>query len=789
MNNKAHGSGYFRIPDLFIILVFLSIAAFSVDMFRRDLLQTFSLQNVEPAGIVIIKKNTVQRRISGRVLWDRLARESPVYIGDLIRVAEISAATLHIGDNSIDLDENTLIRIIRTADGEGLQIVLSEGAISLTTGTEESIGLDLNVIQVLAGPETILSAAASKNGDIFVQVHEGNVQIVEADGAVREIPSGTMFAVDTDRTELPVTAAVIIQPVPNARYVKIMKEPLTINFLWNRINLSPSEKLRLEIASDRNFTRVFSVIENLDTQAQVQLDSGLWYWRLSFGDTVLSERRLTVADGSGPELQSPAFNSLFRYRDEPPVLNFQWTEVPEAVSYIVEVSNTADFFNPQIRRQSSTASITGSALGEGSWFWRVMPVFPTVFSGSAVFSTASFFRLERIPPAPAETVEAGETSATVEASVTAETVSLSQWLATQAPSEELPPELPPEIIPPQFVKPLEPPPEPPTPEIIPQQPTQPEPPPPQPQQQPQITPRQQPTSPPRQSPPQVTPRQQPTPPEPPPGQSPPPQQPTQITPQQIIRPPEPPPQQPTQITPQQPTPPEPPPEPPPPQINLSSPAQEAQIDGLTALRQQTVFRWDTDTEAVRSRFVLSRDSDPLQGQPEQEIPNPDRAVRIDSLAEGTWYWTVELQTSGGLTASAPARRLQVLPIPLLPPPQDLQPATGTSFGLQDFRTQRTIVFNWSEVPESNGYIFTLYQQDSTGRREIVRETINSGTSYTLTDLRLLDRGIFVWQVEAINIGRANTIEQYGTAGESIFIIDFPSSAPLQIEDTGIMYGN
>jgi hypothetical protein len=284
--------------------------------------------------------------------------------------------------------------------------------------------------------------------------------------------------------------------------------------------------------------------------------------------------------------------------------------VPEAVSYIVEVSNTADFFNPQIRRQTSTASITGSALGEGSWFWRVMPVFPTVFSGSAVFSTASFFRIERIPPAPAETVEAGETSATVEASVTAETVSLSQWLATQAPSEELPPELPLEIIPPRLIKP---------------------------------------------------------------------------------------------------------PEPPPPE--------------------------------------------PL---PPPRTPPPSRPL--------------------------PSPRPQ--PIPLLPSPRNIQPATGTSFGLQDLRTQRSIVFNWSAVQGANAYIFTLYQQAAAGRRQIVRETINSGTSYTLTELRLLDRGTFVWQVEAVNIGRANAVEQRGAIGESTFIIDFPHSAPLQMDEgTGSLYGN
>jgi len=594
MKGKARGSGYFRFSDLIIIIVFLSIAAFSLAMFRRDLLQTFTLRNVEPVGTVVIKKNTVQRRISDRVLWDRLVSESPVYIGDLIRVAEISAATLYIDDNSIDLEENTLIRIILAADGESLQLELSGGTLSLATGTQgRSVGLSINGRQVQAAPNTVVSAGVSETGGIVVQVNEGNAQIVEADGTARQISSGTVLAVDADGTEQPLRSAVVTRPVPNARYVKPAKEPLTVNFSWNRINLSPDEKLRLEIASDRKFTHISGVLENLDSQAQAQIDTGSWYWRLLCDDTVLTMGSLTAVDGSGPELQSPAFNSIFRYRNELPVLNFQWAAVEEAVSYIIEVSRTHDFSNPQIRSLSSTASLQESTLGEGSWFWRVMPVFPMPFSGSAAFSTASFFRIEQLPAAALET--AGE-------------LSLSQWLAAQAPSDELPEGFPPELIPPHLLK---------SPERI-----------------------------------------------PPPAST---------------------------------------------SLATTPPAPSSQP-------QQT---------------------------PQQQIPP-------------------------------------------LASPQNLRPIRGSLFGLQDFRTQRSIAFSWTAVQGADAYIFTLYQQAAAGRQRIVRQTINSGTGYTLTDLQLLDRGNFIWQVEPVSMERGGAIDRRGAPGESAFTIDFPSSAPLHIEYAGII---
>jgi hypothetical protein len=101
--------------------------------------------------------------------------------------------------------------------------------------------------------------------------------------------------------------------------------------------------------------------------------------------------------------------------------------------------------------------------------------------------------------------------------------------------------------------------------------------------------------------------------------------------------------------------------------------------------------------------------------------------------------------------------------------------------------QRVIVFSWTEVQGANAYIFTLFQQTQTDEREVYSATTNQ-TSYTFDNLRLLDRGTFVWRIEPVNIIR-DEIEQRGNIGESKFVIDVPSLGPVQIENTGIMYGN
>lgn len=619
------------------------MAALSLSLFRFDLMQTINLRNVEPVGVVIVKKNTVQRRLSNRVLWDRLQIESPVYIGDIIRVAEISAATLHIENNSIDLNENTLIRITRSADSEGLQILLSEGNLSLASGENSgSITLDIDGHQLQAGPGIVLSASTGENG-VSVQVSEGTVSFI-ADGQSREISSGSAVVFDADGIEQEEKSAVIMSPLPNARYINGSREPLPVNFMWSRVNLAPNELLRLEIAEDRNFNQILQSFEDLDNQAQAALNAGLWYWRLSYEDAVLSEGRVTIADGTGPELKSPAMSSVFRYTDSLPVINFQWEETEDALFYILEICDSPDFINPRMRRQGTTASFIDSSMGEGTWYWRVMPVFPSVFEGSSSFSPAAFFNIER--------------------AVIEEDAGFEEWLIMETP---------PEMIPKLF---------------------------------------------------------------------------------------------------------------------LAAPEHGVVIEGLAALRQQTVFRWDCEAEVTRSRFVLSKNSDPFYGQPAIEIQNPDRTVRVDRLGEGIWYWNVEAQTVEGYTVRArEPRQFQVTPIPLLPAPQNMQPARDYRFGIVELQSQRRIVFNWQTVQGANAYIFALYQQTAVVRRLIIRTEPQTGASYTLDNLGLLDRGTFVWQVEAVNRGRGGVIEQRGRAGESTFILDFPPPAPVQVEETGILYGN
>jgi hypothetical protein len=657
----------FRLTDLLIILLCLFGAAFCVNLFRIDLLSTLDAKNEKPVGTIIIKNNIVQRRMANRILWDRLTVDSPAYMGDLIRTADISSAALHVESSSLELGEKTLIRIQRSPDGDGLiQIDLVEGNLSLAAGADDGgIVLNLKGHQVEYTPGTILKASMEEDG-VVVKVSEGNATFIDGEQR-REISTGTMISLDADGVERMEKAAVAIHPRPNARYLKNKPEPMHINFIWSRINLDSGDRLRLEIAEDKNFKRIIKVINAAGgNTAEATLDSGIWYWRLSSMETaasnhILSTERFSITDAAGPTLLSPVTDSLFHYyQDDLPQLRFQWSEIENVSSYILEVSETPDFINTWLHMQTASVFFLDSSLGQGKWYWQVMPVFPSVYEGLAAFSPAASFRIERGGPNDAALV------------------------------------LPQPVI------------------------------------------------------------EQP--------------KPVVAQPEPVIEKPKP------------------KPKPVPVKLSLLSPSSGSSLAGLTALRQQTVFRWDNEGNIERSRFILSKNSNPLQGRPEVELINPGKTVRLNRLKEGTYYWTVEARSPDGLISSATPRQLRILPIPLLPAPLNLQPPEGHRIGIEQLMDSDSIVFSWSQVQGANAYILTLYEKTDNGQRQIMNRPPQNNTRWTLDNLGTLGRGNFFWQIEAVNRGSAGAIEQRGRIGEGSFIIDIPRPGLIEIEDPGTLYG-
>jgi hypothetical protein len=789
--------------DLFIILVCLSGAAFSLNLFRLDLFRTINSLTSQPVGTVINKLNTVQRQQADKVLWDRLSNESPVYAGDLIRVANNSEAVLKIENNHIKLDENTLIRVQNT---KGLpEIELFSGDLSFD-GDPESKGVTLII-----------------NGE-KVKAGSGTVYSAEKGIAPRQI------AYEDAVTNAP--GPVLFSPAMDSEFYYQTKPP-ELRFRW--AGVAEASYYILEAAETPDFINPQIEMQIWSTSIVISsLGSGTWFWRVRpvfiFGhdgsarfSSIASFHIIQNDIMNTPSLNTPPPDGTVNINEGRGSLYFSWKSENEASLYTIQVSANQDMSNPVINRTLQenyyTYGKNESGLAPGQYFWRVFftndkgilspsspvwsftvlaeepvlrQVFPPdnytiatvllpdilftwksdlTFKGRFQVSASSDFSELEIDEQVSGNSFQGcslasgdwywrvspENTGGTQPKMATLSRRFSLIYSLPAPALELPP--PNGQVQARADNPV----------VFSWKPvdgaeyyrfclyT--------------MTDRKNPvyernfisdTTQPvlmntfaegiyywsvQAFAPETS----------------------TATRQTGILSSE-------QFTLQNTRPP----------LILESPAAGAVLPGLTALRQQTVFRWNFAAEVRRSRFVLSTNPNPFRGRPAVEIRNPGRTINLNRLGEGVWHWSVEAETFDGYTITGTPRQLRVLPIPLLPSARNRQPSRGYNVGTEELREQRHIVFSWSAVNGANAYIFTLLQETSSGRRRIVHTDPMNQTSWILNDLSILDDGTFVWQVEAVNRNRDGVIEQRGHIGENTFRVNVPIPQ-VRTEDPGVFY--
>jgi hypothetical protein len=818
------------ILDVFVVIFCLLGAAASLYMFQHDVFNSSS-ENL-PAGTVTEKYNTVERRFKDRNIWDRLAEGSAVYIGDRISVNRLSGAVIAIDNNNIELGENTIIEIHRDEDSAKIEFVSGEVNVkSRADGGMILLSIGERVVQASSG--TAFSAS-SAGGDVVLHVTEGTARIISGGQAV-SAPAGTVTVQDGQGREITRPMASVTQPRPNARYVKTGDLPVNVRFEWLRINMRGQDRVRLEIAEDRNFTRLSYAFNDLDSSVSAALNSGLWYWRLLSDGTVLNTGRLNITETAPPSL----YNAEVSGSD----VQLRWSSVEEASGYFLQVSAFADFLNPVISTQVQGTAFVMPNPDYGTWYWRVRPFFPSVYEGAADFSQASSFQIERNEALPSLSLIRPAHESVIAAEETAEGVYFSwsnsreaasytiQIFSQDSPGEPVVKqtandnffvyggnEAP--LVSGRYYWSVS------------------------------YTDARGNLSPPSQTRSFIISE-------------------TAVN-QRLVFPPDrynaddgqisalrfswetnlssdrrfqvsvsenfftmiidapadenfyqgvsvPPGEWYWRISARQSsmsqaftTPPrrftvtgalaQPAPEaveeetglsPAPLRLRLVSPSQGSSIAGLTALRQPTVFRWECDEELASSRFVLSRNANPEQGRPEREIINPGRTIMVDALAEGLWYWTIIAQSRDGrpVTSVTPGQ-FRVQPVPLMPAPGNRQPESGYRIGAEELRRQRNIIFRWNAVEGATSYILAIYRETPQGRRQIFRTGPLRQPGFTFENLSLFDySGTYVWQVEALYYNRNGNIEQHGRPGENTFTLNVPRPGRVNIRDTGILYGN
>ena len=174
---KEQGKTSNRPLDVFVVLFCITGAAVCLYLFYQDLYVSFRSSSETQAGIVVVRQNIVHRRLNDRLVWDRLFTDTPVYNGDVIRVARLSGAELNVDESQIELGENTLIRIQK--DDDLLRIDFYSGEINIASNSNSTpVLLSFGDSVVEASPGSVLSASSGDNGAVL-RVTEGKAYIIQ----------------------------------------------------------------------------------------------------------------------------------------------------------------------------------------------------------------------------------------------------------------------------------------------------------------------------------------------------------------------------------------------------------------------------------------------------------------------------------------------------------------------------------------------------------------------------------------------------------------------------------
>jgi hypothetical protein len=391
-----------RVRDAFVITLCLFFALFFVYRFWIDLNERMVKAGELPVGTITYKKKAAQRRFIDRVLWDRLQQESPVYNGDVIRTADISEAsvTFSTGGQVIHLSENSLIQVF--ADENGPRVDFTEGSVSVES-SQGGVALVSGGKTVTIGEGGIVNARTGGDGAFNLTVAAGDARLINADGSVATASAGSGLFYNQDGTVSTGPRALVFAPKPDFKMLTASNEPQSVEFLWNNTGYAAGMVTRVELASDRNFRTVTFTQEYAATErAEMRLPVGALYWRVypvaQNGQRYLanaSTGKLTMLYAPPPNLVSPLPNDTFTYRNMLPAIRYQWSGTDNALSFRLVVAD-----NPALSSPVMTANVSGNtqvtaALGTGTWYWRVEPVFAPGITGVPAASAVSSFKILR----------------------------------------------------------------------------------------------------------------------------------------------------------------------------------------------------------------------------------------------------------------------------------------------------------------------------------------------------------------------------------------------------------
>ena len=225
-------------------------------------------------------------------------------------------------------------------------------------------------------------------------------------------------------------------------------------------------------------------------------------------------------------------------------------------------------------------------------------------------------------------------------------------------------------------------------------------------------------------------------------------------------------------------------------IRLAGPVNSSRLDGLNALRKPVSFTWKDGSDKPASyQFVLKKRMPDGSLRVVEKTNTTKLAYSMNRLTTGDYTWQILANTKEGVAVNSEVNAFTITPVKTLPKAELTNPSANFVMDSKFLRKNRSITFEWNQVPGATEYSFVLYRKEPGGRyTPVYAEKGVKGTKLKFKKMDLLDVGGFTWNVTAYCYAKDGYEEQRSPVAAGDFNISFKAPQKIETVNPGRMYG-
>ena len=362
----------------------------------------------EPIGMIANLTNTAERKFSSQVVWYNIGKGSELYNFDTVRTGDRAEAVIRLMNGSeITLSENSMVMLsiskteseIKFLDG-AIQTNVAQGggksgSVRITSG-ESSVSLSDGAVSVIQ----------EQGNRMQVTVNRGSATLT--DGDTKKVVSENQSVIAGDGGIRLYDLSIKLIAPENNNLIQATGEKTNTTFTW----VAPGRGYTsyLEVSANPLVADPFIKKRTLGNVITTPLPEGTYYWKVSAVHEATKKietseiRKLTIARATPILLIMPAERSVIKYHGKKPLVTFLWSNIEDIPQYRLIVARNADLSTPVIDTQVAMNRIAVDTLGEGAYYWRVIPITNQNQTNAAIASAVAIFTISKTnriePPEP-----------------------------------------------------------------------------------------------------------------------------------------------------------------------------------------------------------------------------------------------------------------------------------------------------------------------------------------------------------------------------------------------------